>query len=140
MRRLAILLVTLMLVGCGSSQKSPAPSPAALANETPVVSRIPGPQVPPVEFGKRPPKTPMSSTNMPFFDAVRYCEATTRKQDKIYKGPAYEACVEDQAHYRIIIGEAIDAGQFQEAAVDRCAKASRSAYQGMWFCMNGQLF
>ena len=105
-----------------------------------MTSLIKTPQDPPVEFGKRPPNTPMTSDNMPFFDAVTYCELTTRKQDKIAKGPAYEACVEDQAHYRIIIGEAINASQFQEPVIIRCAQASRTAYQGMWFCMNGQLF
>ncbi len=82
----------------------------------------------------------MTSDNMPFFDAVTYCELTTRKTDKVYKGPAYEACVEDQAHYRIIIGDAIDSSQFKEPAIIRCAKASRTAYQGMWYCMNGQFF
>lgn len=82
----------------------------------------------------------MTSDNMPFFDTVTYCELTTRKRDKIHKGPAYEACVEDEAHYRIVIGDAINAGQFKEAVINRCAKASRAAYQGMWYCMNGQLF
>ena len=77
---------------------------------------------------------------MPFFDSVTYCEQTTRKNDKIFKGPAYEACVEDQAHYRIVIGEAVNASKFPETVVTHCASASRTAYQGMWFCMNGQLF
>jgi hypothetical protein len=138
-RHRAILLAVAILAGCGGPPTSPKP-PAPPEAATPVASVIAGPQIPPVEFGKRPPNTAMTRDNMPFFDAVTYCEATTRKTDKIRKGPAYEACVEDQAHYRIVIGDAIDAGQFQEAVVDRCAKASRTAYQGMWFCMNGQLF
>lgn len=82
----------------------------------------------------------MTSANMPFFDTVTYCGLATRKVDKIPKGPAYEGCVEDQAHYRIVIGEAIDAHQFRDTLVTHCAKASRTAYQGMWYCMNGQLF
>lgn len=82
----------------------------------------------------------MTSNTMPFFDTVTYCEQTTRKRDKTYKGPVYEACVEDQAHYRIVIGEAINAGQFKDPVIDHCAQASRTAYQGMWFCMNGQFF
>jgi hypothetical protein len=82
----------------------------------------------------------MTSENMPFFDTVTYCEQTTRKSDKIPKGPAYEACVEDQAHYRIVISDAVTARQFKEAVIIHCAKASRTAYQGMWYCMNGQLF
>ena len=129
-----------MLAACGGSQQSPTVQPQTAADTTPVTSRITAPQNPPVEFGKRPPNTPMTSDNMPFFDTVTYCELTTRKIDKIYKGPAYESCAEDQAHYRIVIGEAINAGQFHEAVVVRCAKASRTAYQGMWYCMNGQLF
>ncbi|MGA3402788.1 MAG: hypothetical protein ABSC95_26560 [Acetobacteraceae bacterium] len=133
----AILFIAGLLVACGGPPKAPTePSPQAAA----ATSLITGPQIPPVEFGRRPPNTPLTSDNMPFFDAVTYCASTTRKSDRIYHGPAYEACVEDQAHYRIVIGDAIDAGQFQEAVVNRCAKASRTAYQGMWFCMNGQLF
>jgi hypothetical protein len=107
---------------------------------TAATSLITTPQSPPVEFGKRPPNTPMTSDNMPSFDSVTYCEQTTRKNDKIFKGPAYEACVEDQAHYRIVIGEAVNASKFPETFVTHCASASRTAYQGMWFCMNGQLF
>ena len=140
MRKHAILLTLALLAACSGSQenakKHPAPPPNAIFTE----SEIPGPQVPPVEFGHRPPSAPMTSANMPFFDAVTYCEHATRKADKIFKGPHYEACVEDQAHYRIIIGEAIDARRYAEAVIDRCAKASRTAYQGMWFCMNSQVY
>jgi hypothetical protein len=135
-----ILFIVAMLAACGGPQTSPTVQPQTAADTTPVASRITTPQNPPVEFGKRPPNTPMTSNNMPFFDTVTYCELTTRKTDKINKGPAYEACVEDQAHYRIVIGEAINAARFHEADVVRCAKASRTAYQGMWYCMNGQLF
>lgn len=129
-----------MLAACGAPSKTPTPPPPPADGSSPVSSTITGPQVPPVEFGKRPPNTPMTSDNMPFFDAVTYCDATTRKTDKVRKGPAYEACVEDQAHYRIVIGDAINASKFKEAVIDRCAKATRTAYQGMWFCINGQLF
>jgi hypothetical protein len=114
-----------------------APPPAGA---TAVTSMITGPQIPPVELGRRRPNTRLTSANMPFFDTVTYCEHTTRKIDKIPKGPAYETCVEDQAHYRIVIGQAIDARQFKDTLVTDCAKASRTAYQGMWYCMNGQLF
>ena len=140
MRHRAILFIVAMLAACGGPQKSATKQPPSPADTTPVVSRITTPQIPPVELGNRPPNTPMTRDNMPFFDAVTYCELATGKTDKTYKGPAYEACVEDQAHYRIVIGEAINAAQFLESVVVRCAKASRTAYQGMWYCMNGQLF
>jgi hypothetical protein len=139
-RNRAILLVVAALAACGGAQKHPTEPSSAAADATVMTSSISGPQVPPVEFGRRPPNTPMTSGNMPFFDAVTYCELTTRKIDKTFKGPAYEACVEDQAHYRIVISEAIDARQFKDSVIDHCAKASRTAYQGMWFCMNGQPF
>ena len=80
----------------------------------------------------------MTSHNMPFFDTVSYCEVTTGKTDKTYKGPVYEACVEDQEHTRMVLGEAIDASKYQEPDIIRCAKASHTAYEGLWYCLNGQ--
>jgi hypothetical protein len=136
-RNHAIPLIVAMLAACGGPQKSPTEESSP---DTGATSMITTPQIPPVEMGKRPPNTPMTSANMPFFDTVTYCEQTTRKIDKNPKGPAYEACVEDQAHYRIVIGEAVDAGQFKDPLIVHCAKASRTAYQGTWYCMNGQLF
>ncbi len=82
----------------------------------------------------------MTSENMPFFDTVTYCQTTTRKIDRIVKGPAYEACIELQEHTRLVLGEAIDGSKFKEADIVRCAKASRTAYEGLWFCVNGQPF
>jgi len=80
----------------------------------------------------------MTSANMPFFDIVTYCEVTTRKIDSVPRGPVYENCASNQAHYRSIIGQAIDARQFEADKVVHCAKASRTAYEGMWYCMNDQ--
>ncbi|HEY3848056.1 MAG TPA: hypothetical protein VGL95_13195, partial [Acetobacteraceae bacterium] len=121
-------------------QKSPTEPSSPDTGTTAATSVITTPQIPPVELGKRPPNTPMTSANMPFFDTVTYCEQTTRKIDRSPKGPAYETCVEDQAHYRIVIGDAVDAGKFKDPFIVHCATASRTAYQGMWYCMNGQLF
>ena len=53
------------------------------------------------------------------------------------KGPAYEACIERQDQARIVIAAAIDADKFAEPDIIRCAKESRTAYIGMWYCMNG---
>lgn len=135
-----ILIVVAMLAACGGPQKSTPGQEQPAGGATAVTSMIAGPQIPPVEFGKRAPNAKMTSANMPFFDAVAYCEHATEKSEKVRRGPLYEACVEDQAHYRVVIGDAVDAGQFKEAVVDRCAKASRTAYQGMWYCMNEQAF
>jgi hypothetical protein len=90
----------------------------------------------PVEWGKRPPNTPMTSANMPLFDTVTYCILSTRKTDTIVMGPLYESCIEHQDQVRIVIAAAIDANKFAEAVINRCAKDSRTAYVGMWYCMN----
>lgn len=82
----------------------------------------------------------MTSANMPFFDVVTYCEITTRKHDTRPRGPLYDNCAMNQLHYRSIIGQAIDAKHFKDAKVVQCAKASRTAYEGMWYCMNDQPF
>ncbi len=79
----------------------------------------------------------MTSDNMPLFDTITYCILSTRKTDTMVKGPAYEACIEHQDHVRIVVASAIDAGKFAEADIIRCAKDSRTAYVGMWYCMNG---
>jgi hypothetical protein len=97
-----------------------------------------GQQIVPVEFGRRPPNTRMTSANMPYFDTVTYCLLTTRKTDTMFKGPAYQAGIENQADTRIVVGDAIDANRFAEADIIRCAKESRTAYVGMWYCMNGR--
>ncbi len=120
-----------VLAGCQEQQNEAATATAA-AQPQPVE------QIVPVELGRRPPNTRMTSRNMPFFDTVTYCLLTTRKTDTMVKGPAYEACVELQDHTRSVIGEAIDAKKFDEADIVRCAKASHTAYQGMWYCMNRQ--
>ena len=135
----AILVTLALLAGCG---REPAPKPQTDAAAAPTRSAVhPNtPQVPPVEFGRRPPNTPMTHDNMPFFDTVAYCAWATRGSDKIPKGPHYEQCVEDQGHIKLILSQSIDAQNFKEPDILRCAKASRTAYQGMWFCLNGQEF
>lgn len=140
MRNHIILVAAVMLASCGG----PADN-AHHASEQTVVNRqtasvLDVPQVPPVLFGKRPPNTPITEANMPYFDVVTYCELKTAKQEKLARGPLYEACAEDQVHYRSIIGETIDARKFQDADIIRCAKATRTAYQGEWYCLNGQEF
>lgn len=98
------------------------------------------PQIPPVQLGKVPPGTHIRQDDMPYFGVVAYCEHTTRKQEKLPRGPLYETCADDQMNYRSIIGQTINAGKFQDADIIRCAKASRTAYQGEWFCLNGEPF
>ena len=128
----------LLLAGCGGAQQT-AQKNAAPASSAPV-SVIKGPQIPPVEFGRRKPGTHITSENMPFFDTVTYCERKTRGTDKIVKGPHYEACIQDQQHTQIIIAQAIDQRKFDDKTIEACAEASRTAYQGMWYCLNGQEF
>jgi hypothetical protein len=137
----AILLIVVLLAGCGGTPRQPAATPQLhSAGPTAAAGQPATPEIPPVDLGHRPPNTPMTSANMPFFDTVAYCEVTTRKIDSMPKGPAYENCAGNQAHYRSIIGAAIDAKQFKESKVEQCARASRSAYEGMWYCMNDQPF
>jgi hypothetical protein len=140
---LPILLLTLLLpVACSHTPRpvvqKASQDPAIVVS--PMKSLLPGPQIPKVEFGKRPKGALMTSNDMPYFDEVTYCEHSTRKQDTMRRGPFYEACVQDQDHYRIIIGDGIDRGQFNDKMVEACATASRTAYQGLWYCMNGQEF
>jgi hypothetical protein len=97
-------------------------------------------QVVSAELGKRPPNTRLTSKNMPFFDIVTYCLLTTRRTDTMAKGPAYETCIGLQDATRVVIGEAIDAKEFEETDIVRCAKASHTAYEGMWYCMNGEAY
>jgi hypothetical protein len=129
-------LIMAVLVACGgpaqkateqASQEGPSPAPG----ERQIVAP---------ELGKIPAGKPMTKDNMPLFDTVTYCVETTRKTDKFVKGPLYEQCVEDQDHLRIIVGEAIDKGQFKAPEVIRCAKLSPTAYQGEWYCLNRQSF
>jgi len=130
-------IVAIMLVACGRQPQTAtlATSSGTTASRSTAAAAS---RIPPVELGKRPPGTPMTSANMPFFDIVTYCEVTTRKADITPRGPAYENCAGNQTHYRSIIGEAIDARQFKEPKVVECAKASHAAYEGMWYCMNDQ--
>ena len=140
MRHRTILLALSILAACGGPPGATNGKRQQSAAETRSTSEPATEQIPPVEFGRRPPNTPMTSKNMPLFDTVTYCLLATRGIDRIPKGPAYETCVEDQENYRIVIGEAIDENKFAEDAIVRCAKASRTAYEGLWFCVNEQPF
>jgi len=137
MRGKVILLALALLAGCGHE---PAPKPQTEASPTQSAEHPNTPQVPPVEFGRRKPNTPMTHDTMPLFDTVTYCVWATRGKDKVPKGPVYEQCVEDQGHTKFLLAQSIDAQKFKEADIIRCAKATRTAYQGMWYCLNGQEF
>ena len=127
-RHRATLLLVVLLAACsGPSGTQSTPRAKAAAAELP--------QIPPVEFGKRPPGTRITSENMPYFDTVKYCEWATRKKDSAFKGPLYEQCVSDQHNTRQLLGKAIDAKKFTDAKIVHCAKASRTAYHGMWYCL-----
>jgi len=128
----AIVLIVALLASCAGPQKT-AQKPQATAEP-------PHAQIVAPEFGRRPPNTRISSDNMPFFDTVRYCLASTRQIDRIPKGPAYEACIEHQDHTRSVMAEAIDAGKFKDDDIIRCAKASPTAYHGMWYCLNNESY
>lgn len=136
--RLCVLLIGIGLAACGGPAKTAKAPPTLRIIAEPVITHPTTPQIPPVEFGKRPPNTRMTSENMPYFDTVTYCQWATDKQEKLRQGPLYEACIGDQDNYRHVIGSAIDAKQFKEADIVRCAKASRTAYEGMWYCLNDQ--
>jgi hypothetical protein len=135
MRCRRLLPVVAMLAACHGQ---PNEMPESRTDGKVAASAPVGEEIVPVEFGRRPPNTRMTSDNMPFFDTVTYCLLTTRKTDTMIKGPAYEACIENQDHTRIVVGDAIDANRFAEADIIRCAKESRTAYVGMWYCMNGK--
>lgn len=136
MRKRVTLLIVAVLAACGG----PAKKPTEPATQAAAAARPLPPQIPPVEFGKIPPGKPMTSANMPYFDTVKYCEQASRDRDKISRGPHYETCIEDQRHTRLVMGQGIDAKQFKEDVIINCAKATRTAYVGMWYCMNGQDF
>jgi hypothetical protein len=127
-----MLLLLAVLPACGGSSKSTT-QPAAVANEPSIEEIVP------VEFGRRPPNTPMTSDNMPLFDTVTYCVLATRKTDTMVKGPLYEECIEQQDHTRMVLADAIDQAKYKEVDIIRCAKASHAAYMGMWYCLNEQL-
>ena len=133
MRRRAALILAAILAACKAQPSNPG-------NETDKAKVIiPAPEsIVSPEFGKRRPNTRMTSRNMPFFDTVTYCVPATLGTDTMVKGPAYEACIEHQDHTRVEIADAIDANKFDEADIVRCAKGSRTAYVGMWYCMNGR--
>lgn len=133
MRYGSLLPVVAVLAACHAQPNEAQGNQAAdkAATAAPKVE-----SVVPVEWGKRPPNTRMTSANMPLFDTVTYCILTTRKTDKMVMGPEYEACFEHQDQVRIVIGAAIDANKFAEDVINRCAKDSRTAYVGMWYCMN----
>lgn len=131
MRNPAILLIAAMLAACSSqSGTQPMPKPRSSAEALPTT-----PQIPPVEFGKRKPGTPITSDNMPFFDTVKYCEWATQGKDTRFKGPLYEQCIDDQSNTQEIMANAIDAKKFTDAKIIHCAKATRTAYHGMWYCL-----
>jgi hypothetical protein len=75
---------------------------------------------------------------MPIYDTVTYCLLATRKSDTKVKGPEYEECIEHQDHTRRVLAETIDTAKFKEPDIIRCAKASRTAYIGEWYCLNHQ--
>ncbi|HUN39303.1 MAG TPA: hypothetical protein VMU81_03340 [Acetobacteraceae bacterium] len=133
-----VVLAAVALTACGGPEKMAKAPPLPTVIVRPVITHPTTPQIPLVEFGKRPPNTPMTSANMPYFDTVAYCEWSTDKKEKLRRGPLYEACIGDQANYRQVIGSAIDARQFKDSDIVRCAKSSRTAYQGMWYCLNDQ--
>lgn len=136
MAKHAIPLMLVALVACGGPTKNAGDqAPEAAASAAPGERQIVAP-----ELGRIPPGKAMTKDNMPLFDTVTYCVETTRKADKFVKGPLYEQCIEDQDHLRIIVGEAIDKGQFKAPDVIRCAKLSPTAYQGEWYCLNRQSF
>lgn len=131
-------MILAMLAACGNTPKSTTEQMFPSTQLKAPAARPAIEQIPPVEFGRRPPNTPMTSDNMPFFDTVTYCDLATRKIDKIKFGPAYEACLEYQDANRVVLSQAIDANKLDEADIIRCAKASRTAYEGLWFCLNGK--
>src|SRR5690348_10913033 len=117
-----------VLAACGGqANKTRQQQSQAAASE-------PTEEVVPVEFGRRPPNTPMTSDNMPIYDTVTYCLLATRKTDTKVMGPEYEECIEHQDHTRRVLAEAIDTAKFKEPDIIRCAKASRTAYVGEWYC------
>lgn len=128
-----ILSAATALAACGGPPKKTTEQQPRAAGASQAVEDIV-----PAEFGRRPPNTPMTSDNMPLFDTVTWCLLKTRKTDTKVKGPLYEQCIEHQDHTRIVLAEAIDAGKYKEDEIIRCAKASRTAYEGMWLCLNGQ--
>jgi hypothetical protein len=130
-----LLPVVAMLAACHGQ---PNETPESRTDGKVATSAPAAQQIVPVEFGRRSPNSRMTSDNMPFFDTVTYCLLTTRKTDTMFKGPAYEACIENQDDTRIVVGDAIDANRFAETDIIRCAKESRTAYVGMWYCMNGR--
>ena len=139
-RNRLILLLVAVLVACGGPSKTITAPQSQRVGAAPTTTQPSVEYIVPAEFGRRPPNTPMTSANMPLFDTVTYCLLKTRKIDTIVMGPLYEACIEHQDHTRIVLADAIDAAKFKEADIIRCAKASHTAYEGMWYCLNGQAY
>lgn len=140
MRYWPLLFAAVVLASCSSrSRTAGSPSVHVVVNEQPA-SLLHIPQIPPVQLGKRPPGVPITRDNMPYFDIVTYCEYVTRGKETLRRGPLYENCAYDQSHYRSIIGETIAAGTLHDKDIIHCAKATRTAYQGEWYCLNGQPF
>ena len=140
MRNRVTVMILAMLAACDNTAKSTTEQMFLATQLKAPAAQSTIEQIPPVEFGRRPPNTPMTSDNMPFFDMVTYCDLATRKIDKTKFGPAYEACLEYQDANRVVLSEAIDAKKLDEADIIRCAKASRTAYEGLWFCLNGRSY
>jgi hypothetical protein len=132
MRKRIILLLVALLASCGGPANKTTEPQSQAGAPNPVEEFVP------VEFGRRPPNTPMTSDNMPIYDTVTYCLLATRKTDTKAMGPEYEECIEHQDHTRRVLAEAIDTAKFKEPDIIRCAKASRTAYVGEWYCLNHQ--
>jgi len=132
-RYLSLLPVVAVLAACHGRPNVPQgnQTDGKAATSAPAVEEII-----PVEWGKIKPNTRMTSDDMPLFDTITYCILSTRKTDTFVKGPEYEACIEHQDQNRILIASAIDAKKFADASIIRCAKESRTAYVGMWYCLN----
>ncbi len=135
MRSCISLVLVAALVACGAPSKTTTEAQSQATGAAPAATE-PIEYIVPVEFGRRPPGTPMTSDNMPFFDTVTYCILSTRDHDTMVRGPLYEECIEHQDHTRIVLADAIDTAKFKEADIVRCASASRTAYVGMWYCLN----
>jgi hypothetical protein len=124
-----------MLVACH------APSGTDEQQRTPAASAPqPVEEIVHAQFRRRLPNTRMTRRNMPYFNTVTYCRLRTRDTDEAARRSAYADCIELQYHSRLVIGEGIDGKKFAEADIVRCARASHTAYEGMWYCMNGQPF
>ena len=134
----AVAPVVAMLAACGGpAETAHKPSEQVIVTKQ-TVSMLHIPQDPPVELGKIPPAWGDHPSQHAVFRYPRLLPADHAQDRQESKGPAYESCAEDQEAYRSVIGETIDAEKFQNDVIIHCAKATRSAYQGEWYCLNNQ--